>query len=239
MGQAYLGASWADIVAPLLFLLGWSGYVLWADRRARPSLMTRMHEYRLAWMRRMIERDNRIMDLQVILVLIQNISFLASTSIFLVGGLVAVLGARDQAMAILAEFPLTAASSARVWETKVLLLIVVYVYAFFKFTWALRQFNYVAILIGSAPPPEEARSEHAARLVRRAADMASRAADHFNKAMRAHYFGLAGLAWFIHPLLLFASTAIVIAVSWRREFRSNSLSILGPVGDVLIEPKGP
>ena len=27
-------------------------------------------------------------------------------------------------------------------------------YAFFKFTWSLRQFNYVAIMIGAAPPPD-------------------------------------------------------------------------------------
>ena len=108
--ETYLGASAADLVAPLVFLGAWSGYALWADRRDRPSLMTRMHEYRVSWMGRMIARENRIVDLQVIQVLIQNISFLASTSIFLVGGLVAVLGARDQAMAILAELPLTAAA---------------------------------------------------------------------------------------------------------------------------------
>ena len=39
---------------------------------------------------------------------------------------------------------------------KVLLLVVVFVFAFFKLTWSLRQFNYVAILIGAAPPPEDA-----------------------------------------------------------------------------------
>jgi len=238
MQAAPFGIALADLLAPLLFLTAWSGYAFWADRRARPSLMTRMHEYRLLWMQRMIRRDNRIMDLQVILVLIQNISFFASTSIFLVGGLVAVLGARDQAMSILSEFPLTATTAPNVWEAKVLLLIVIYVYAFFKFTWSLRQFNYVAILIGGAPPPPEADDPAAQKLVRRTADMASRAADHFNKAMRALYFGLAGLSWFVHPLLFMAATLTVVAVSWRREFRSNSLQILGPVGEALDEKEG-
>lgn len=228
-----LGASLLDVLAPLVFLLAWVGYARWADSPGRPSLMARMHEYRLIWMKRMLARDNRITDLQVVQVLVQNIAFFASSAIILVGGLVAVLGAREQALAILAQMPL-AAPAPHVFDAKVLLLIVVFVYAFFKFTWTLRQFNYVAILIGAAPPPQEASSEAAERLVERAARMATRAADHFNKAMRAYYFGLAGLAWFIHPLLLILAVIWVVLVSWRREFRSASLAILGPVGEPIV-----
>ena len=231
--ETWLGMPVLDALAPLVFLLAWIGYARWADGPGRPSLMARMHEYRLAWMRRMLARENRITDLQVVLVLVQNIAFFASSSIILIGGLAAVLGARDQALAILAELPLAAPSAARVFDAKVLLLVLVFVYAFFKFTWTLRQFNYVAILIGAAPPPSEACSPGAERLVERAARMATRGADHFNKAMRAYYFGLAGLAWFVHPALLIAAVVWVVLVSWRREFRSTSLTILGPVGEPL------
>lgn len=231
--EARLGVPVLDALAPLVFLLAWIGYARWADAGGRPSLMARMHEYRVMWMRRMLARDNRITDLQVVQVLVQNIAFFASASIFLIGGLAAVLGAREQALAILAELPLAAPSSARVFDFKVLLMIVVFVYAFFKYTWTLRQFNYVAILIGAAPPPEEARTAAAERLIERAARMATRAADHFNKAMRAYYFGLAGLAWFVHPGLMIAAVIWVVLVSWRREFRSTSLAVLGPVGEPI------
>jgi uncharacterized membrane protein len=231
--ESRLGVPLLDAVAPLVFLLAWIGYARWADGPGRPSLMARMHEYRLAWMRRMLARDNRITDLQVVQVLVQNIAFFASSSIILIGGLAAVLGARDQALAILADLPLAAPSAPRVFDAKVLLLVLVFVYAFFKFTWTLRQFNYVAILIGAAPLPAEAASPAAGRLVERAARMATRAADHFNKAMRAYYFGLAGLAWFVHPLLFMCASLWVVLVAWRREFRSSSLKILGPVGEPL------
>ncbi len=237
--ESRLGVPFLDALAPLVFLLAWVGYARWADGPGRPSLMARMHEYRLAWMRRMLARDNRITDLQVVQVLVQNIAFFASSSIILIGGLAAVLGARDQALAILADLPLAAPSAPRVFDGKVLLLILVFVYAFFKFTWTLRQFNYVAILIGAAPPPAEAETDAAGRLVERAARMATRAADHFNKAMRAYYFGLAGLAWFLHPLLLIAAVVWVVLVSWRREFRSTSLAVLGPVGEPLDGPRQP
>lgn len=231
--ETRLGIGLADLLAPLLFLVAWVGYARWADWPGRPSLMARMHEYRLLWMRRMLGRENRVADLQVVQVLVANIAFFASSSIFLIGGLVAVLGARDQALAILAELPLAAPGGRALFDAKVLLMILVFVYAFFKFTWTLRQFNYVAILIGAAPPPAEAGTAAAERLIQRAARMATRAADHFNKAMRAYYFGLAGLAWFVHPLLFAAAAVWVVLVSWRREFRSHSLTVLGPVGEPL------
>lgn len=231
--ESRLAVPLLDAAAPLVFLLAWVGYARWADGPGRPSLMARMHEYRVAWMRQMLARDSRITDLQVVQVLVQNIAFFASSSIILIGGLAAVLGARDQALAILSDLPLAAPTAPRVFDAKVLLLVLVFVYAFFKFTWTLRQFNYVAILIGAAPPPAEAATPAAARFVERAARMATRAADHFNKAMRAYYFGLAGLAWFVHPLLFMIATVWVVLVSWRREFRSTSLAVLGPVGEPL------
>ena len=39
------------------------------------------------------------------------------------------------------------------WEVKVLLLIGIFVFAFFKFAWAFRLTHYTAILIGAAPQP--------------------------------------------------------------------------------------
>ena len=39
------------------------------------------------------------------------------------------------------------------WELKMLGLIVIFVYTFFKFAWSYRLFNYFAIMVGAAPPP--------------------------------------------------------------------------------------
>jgi uncharacterized membrane protein len=232
--------GWPDLLAPLLYLALWAGYALIADhpRRGRSTLMSRMHQYRLVWLQRMVKRDNRILDAQIANLLSQNISFFASTAILLVGGLVAVLGAREQVQGVLADLPWVAAGSARLWEVKVLLLIVTFVYAFFKFTWALRQFNYVAIMIGAAPPVGRGADEEIGRFVERTAQVASRAADHSNKALRAYYFGLAGLSWFVNAWLFMALTLWVVIVLYRREFRSITLAMLG-APDEPIEGAGP
>lgn len=223
------GMVLADLAAPLFFLLCWIGYALWADSgsgHAR-SLMLRVAQLRQVWMRRMLARDVRIVDIQVIQVLVQSIAFFASSAVLIIGGGLAVLGSREAAMQVIAQIPLAARTPAGVWEAKVLLLIVVFVYAFFKFTWALRQFNYVVIMIGAAPPPAESDTPEALGFADRAAELASRAAEHFNKAMRTYYFGLATLSWFVQPHLFMLVTAWVVLVVYRREFHSTSLAILG------------
>jgi uncharacterized membrane protein len=231
--QAVLAeASWIEILAPLVFLACWVGYWLVADlwRLGHRSLMQRMDEYRRAWLLQMLVRDNRMVDVQVVQTLVQNVSFFASSTILIVGGFVAVLGASEQARAIAAEIPFAERSSPLVWDLKILLLIVIFVYAFFKFTWSLRQFNYVAILIGAAPYGHSPENN---RMAEQMAHVASRAGDHFNRAMRAFYFGLAALSWFIQSWLFALCSLLVILVIYRREYRSNVLAILGPVGQAI------
>lgn len=239
--QAVLAeASWLEVLAPLVFLACWVGYWLLVDffRIDRRSLMRRMDEYRHAWMRQMLVRDNRMVDVQVVQVLVQNVSFFASSAILIVGGFVAVLGASDQARAIAAEIPFAERSSPLVWDLKILLLIVVFVYAFFKFTWSLRQFNYVAILIGAAPYDQKPATLAMAEQI---AVVAGRASDHFNRAMRAYYFGLAALSWFIQSWLFALCSVLVIIVIYRREHRSAVLAVLGPAGQPVpgMTPEAP
>ena len=45
--------------------------------------------------------------------------------------------------------------TAALWETKCVGLILIFIYAFFKFAWSYRLFNYVAILLGGMPPAAE------------------------------------------------------------------------------------
>lgn len=221
-----------DLLAPIWLLVCWVGYTVLADRASqRPSLMTRMHAWRLAWMRSMLERDNRMVDVQIIGNLMRSVSFFASTSMFVIAGLVAILGARSEAMAVLGELPFAVDSSPLLWDLKVLLLVVIFVYSFFKFTWAYRHYNYCLILVGSVAAPAQAERRDHIR-ARRAADIATSTARHFNHGIRAYYFGLATLSWFVHPQLFIVLCGWVVLVLYRREFRSRLLK-------TLTEPENP
>ena len=223
-----------DILAPLFFLGVWGSYWLYADLRggARHSLMQRMHEYRAVWLRHMLVRENRMVDIQIVAALMRNASFFASSTILIAGGFVAVLGAGDAAMNVVLTIPFTQRTTILLWELKLVLMIVIFVYAFFKFTWSLRLFNYAAVLIGAAPSTV---SPESLKYANRTALIVSRAGDHSNRALRAYYFGLAAMTWFIQPWLLVITSIFVVLILYRREFRSKVLSILGPAGEPLPE----
>ena len=48
--------------------------------------------------------------------------------------------------------------------------------------------------------------------------------------MRSYYFGLAALAWIVHPLALVAASLFVMRELHRREFRSAVRDALRPQG---------
>jgi len=218
-------ASPIDFLAAATFLACWVGYTYFADHRSDGSsnLMSAMHDVRKRWMARMLKRENRIVDTTIISTQMRSVGLFASTSIFIMGGLVAILGAVDEAIAVASNFPLLAVqASSTMWEIKVITLLVIFAYAFFKFAWSLRQFNYALVAIGAAPLVDEAQAG-SEKIAERLAKISSMAANSFNRGIRSYYFGLAVLTWVAHPLFFMLSSVWVVLVLYRREFRSQTL----------------
>lgn len=216
-----------DFAALAWFFLCWLGYSRFADHgeRRERSMTAVMGGYRRQWMMAMLRRDNRILDSQILGNLLTGASFFASTTIFAIGGLVALLGASDQATAVLAELPLVARTSPVLWDLKVLLLLGIMVFAFFKFSWGFRLFNHCSVLVGAVPPEIEPTPE-AVALAEKAARINILASRHFNRGLRAYFFALAALTWFLHPVLLVVAATWVVIVLYRRDFHSRSLKIV-------------
>jgi len=210
-----------DWLALAVFIGCWAGYALLVDRHPalrRRSVIAAMDEHRRRWMRTMATRENRIMDTQIIGNLMNSTSFLANTAIFILGGLVAMMGSPELGARVFGALPFATAPDPAAWEMKIALLLLIFVRAFFELTWALRQFNYCSIVMGSVPygGADPARLQ----LADVAAKVANRAARHFNTGLRAYYFGLAALAWILHPFALILASLFVLQELYRREFRS-------------------
>ena len=216
-----------DFAAAAWFFLAWGLYTLIADRGhwSEKSVSATMGRYRQQWMMTMLRRDNRMLDSGIIGNLLNGSAFFASTSIFVVGGLFALLGAGDQAIAVIDQLPFTAATTPGAWQAKVLLLIAVFVFAFFKFVWSFRLFNYCSILIGATPVSTEI-DKKGEQIGERAGRINSLAARHLNRGLRAYSFALAVLAWFLHPVFFMVCTTWVVYVLYRREFHSRSVKVL-------------
>lgn len=218
-----------DYIAVGWFFIAWFGYTAVVDYSPlrRRSVSAAMNGYRRRWIAEMLKREIRLVDTQILGNLMTGIGFFASTTILLVGGLFALLGASEAAINALAELPIAIRTTRPVWETKVLMLVLIFVYAFFKFAWAYRLSNYCAILIGAAPPGTEISSAGDDAYVERLARIANQMGHHFNRGLRSYFFALATLGWFIHPVLFIFSSTWVLLVLYRRDFRSREFHLLG------------
>lgn len=216
-----------DWLAVTWFFGGWLGYTAYADhsRWQEGTVSAAMRRLYRQWMSEMLSRELRIVDTQILGNLLTGIGFFASTTILVIGGLIAVLGAADKAMTTLSELPLAVVQSQSLWEIKVLTLLTIFVYAFFKFAWAYRIYNYCSVMIGAAPITLEDKAERES-YADRAGLLASLASRHFNRGLRAYFFALAVLGWFIGPIVFLGATTLVLVVIQRREFRSQSLKAL-------------
>ena len=220
----------ADASALAAFFALWAGYAWFAKAwgRRKPSLLATTNRYRRYWMAQASSRDPRMLDGLINQSLSQTPAFFSSTSILVIGGLFALLGTTEKASELMSEIPFAQTTSLLVFEIKVLVLIAIFVYAFFRFSWCMRQYTFLALVIGAMPSPEDFQSGQfdRDRYVDRAAAMVGAAADSFNDGLRAYYFSFAAMAWFVSPLAMLGATALVVMILYSREFRSDVLTIL-------------
>ena len=225
------GFSGIDALALSWFALCWLGYSVYSSKmsRRRTCLSSVLAEHREAWMYGLLKRDNRVGDAALLGNLERNVSFFASSTLLVLAGLVAALGSGEDILAVAGNLPFAMAVSEHGWEAKLLLLSAIFVYAFFKFSWSLRQYGFASVLIGCAPEQAELDEVGARQFSVHAAQVISRAAQAFNLGLRSYYFSLAYLLWFLNPWAFMLGSATVVGVLYRREFRSRVLNALGKV----------
>jgi uncharacterized membrane protein len=216
--------STLDIIALAFFAGAWAAYAIVVEWTAhgRGGLNARMDLYRELWIRRMLERDMRMVDAQIMASLQNGTAFFASTSLIAIGGALTLLRSTDDILSVVATLPLGIQATRAQWEIKVIGLAVILVYAFFKFAWSYRLFNYVAILIGAMPQAAQKDTPEAEAYVMRTARLFASAGRHFNRGQRAFFLALGYLGWFVGPWVLIASTAAIATVMWYRQFASDS-----------------
>jgi uncharacterized membrane protein len=217
----------SDLLALALLIVAWFAYDVWSTRasRSRTSLLNALDPLRGQWMKNALKRELRIIDTTLMATLMQSATFFSSTTILIVGALIAGLRSVGESAGVVDNLPFAVRASAATTELKMLTLIALFTYAFIKFSWSVRQFNFSSILIGSMPPPAEATPEHD-YLAERASRLNALAGENFTRGLRAYYFALAVLPWFISPYPFMVGTLIVVAMLYRTEFRSRTLAAL-------------
>jgi uncharacterized membrane protein len=213
-----------DLAALAWFVGAWTLYsfTLSSTVQRREGLNSEMHKYRDIWMSQMLARDMRMVDAQIVAALQNGTAFFASTSLIAIGGALTLLRSTDEILQVIAALPFGIRSTAVQWEAKTIGLAIIFVYAFFKFAWAYRLYNYVAILVGATPPATDKDLPEAKAHAERVGRLCEVAGRHFNHGQRAFFFALGYLGWFVSPWLLMVTSIGVAVVLWRRQFASDS-----------------
>ena len=102
-----------DMLALGWFFLCWVGYAWYADHRrwGTRELASVLHEYRLRWMRRVLERENRIADTVVLQTVMRSDNLFITTTLFIIAGLISSLGAVERVQAGCSRWSRASASS--------------------------------------------------------------------------------------------------------------------------------
>lgn len=223
-------ANTLDIVVACAFLLCWLGYGPLAGRIAmtRPSMMSAVRTFRHRWIERICERESHIADAALLGNLLRGALFFATTTVFILGGLAALLGTAPKVAEVVAKLPFVTPADSRLAEIKALLLILLFIYAFFKFTWSAWQYNVLSIMVGAMPSvgsDERIRNNYRAA----GATVIVLAGESYNNGVRAYYFSIPLMSWFLDSWIFLAATIAVTIVLYRREFHSPVLVALKDV----------
>ena len=232
-----------DVIAIVWFLSMWVGYAIFARKRAktRHSLSSILRALRVEWMNAAVHKEQHIADAALVGNVERTVTFFASSTIFVLAGVLTVLASNDAFVRVLDELPFTAEQSHTLVLMKLGGLAGIMVYAFFKFTWAVRQFGFVSILLGMAPKMSKATVtlEERERFSKNTAKVLDQAGHEYNYGLRAYYFALGYLCWFVSPWLLMLAALVVTGVLYRREYNSKVLRALLATHNLTPGPKTP
>lgn len=221
--------NYLDWIAFSWFTICWVGYTLYARRasRKRDCLSAVLFNYRVEWMKDLVRRDVRVPDLLLLGNLVQMVNFMATTTIFVLAGLITILYSSDSVLDLLKGHAFIAVTTQEQVQFKLLVLVLIFVYAFFRFTWAMRQHSFCSILIGAAPQSVNAElTADETKFALQLARISDRAGHEFNYGLRSYYFALAFLSWFIHPVALIVACTWIVTILYLREFKSKTLGFL-------------
>ena len=214
-----------DAIAAALIVLVWAaiGWRIEHPGAKNPSVTILMSQRRRDWMKVFVTRQPRIFDSQILGGLREATAFFASTSLFAIGGVLALLGNTESLRGVAAGVTDTQVP-ALIWQLKLALVALFLTNGFLKFVWANRVFGYCAVVMASVP--EDAGDPIAYPRAAQAAELNIRAALNFNRGLRSMYFALAALGWLLGPLALVIATIAAAWMIWAREFSSTPRNVL-------------
>lgn len=230
--------SYLDGAALAFFIAAWAffNWLIDVSPWHRHTLSHAMNQHRRAWMQAMALRDNRIADTNVANALQTANSFFASTALLAVGAGFGLLTAADTIISAFEQSFVHLVIDRSAFYVKTALLMALYAYAFFKFGWAYRLYNYSGVMMMATPDEDEGRRQEIAS---HCAEMNVEAAGQFTYGLRAFFLAIPLLAWFINWWMLVTATVLVIGALINRQFNSRAREVARSSMEIYPDYKRP
>jgi len=152
---AWLQFNFLDWLACIVFLISWVGYTRFAIYKSKttPTLATALHHHRQQWMLNAVSsfRAETARDIIAVGSFARTVSFFASTTILILAGLLTVLGSSEKVTSVLASLHFVNQAILEQIQLKILLIILLFAHAFFKFCWSMRCYDFLTTLLGAVP----------------------------------------------------------------------------------------
>ncbi|MGL1955967.1 MAG: DUF599 domain-containing protein [Colwellia sp.] len=234
--------SIVDFIALFVFVVSWSGYTWFARKKAKSTncIARCLQQHRIHWMREVITRDVRVGEAALLANLERNIAFFASSTLLILAGVLTLFAKVETLANVISFLPYAAHVSHLVIQIKLSLLVFIFVLSFFQFTWSMRQYGFVNVMIGAAPIDRSGLNENLQAYAKQMAVVQDQAAHSYNYGLRSYYFALAAMCWFFHPLLFIIMSLWVVYTLYVREFNSKAVKAITAGKNYLdIERKAP
>jgi len=163
---------------------------------------------RTAWVESVMREGKDILAVQTLRNSTMAATFLASTSVLLIIGVLSLSGQGDKLETAWHSLNVLGAKHTELWMLKLLLLLLDLFFAFFSFSMSIRVFNHVGYMINVPLSP----LRHKAISPQHVAIHLNRAGRFYSLGMRAYYFAVPLVFWLFGPHFMLLATLGLIFV---------------------------
>jgi uncharacterized membrane protein len=201
----------AGFGASLALLAAYHAYLRYRLSKDPGYTIQRINDLvRTAWVEDIMRRREGILAVQTLRNSMMAAVFLASTAVLMIIGVLTLSEQGERLRTTWQALDVFGAASSRLWLTKMLLLLIDLLVAFFSFAMAIRLFHHVGYMI-NAPQNEDLAAANPAHVC----GHLNRAGHFYSIGMRAYYYTVPLLLWLFGPHFMLGGTvALVISLHY-------------------------
>ena len=214
MDISYLAAYKADALSlflSVLLLILYHWFIRRKERRDPSYTIQAVNRIaRAAWVENVMKEGKDILAIQTLRNSTMAATFLASTAVLMIIGVLTLSGQGDKLDATWHSLNIFGAKHPELWMFKLICLLLDLFFAFFSFAMSIRVFNHVGYMI-NVP----SSLNHKAITPGHVAIYLNRAGHFYSLGMRAYYFSVPLLFWLFGPHLMLMATLGLVIVLYR------------------------